>query len=474
MGFNGNPDHRAILIEGVKSWNKWRDANPDVTPNLRGIELPGRMLQNAELHGSLLHEADLTGANLSQSNLQDANLHKANLSNAVLEGAILKGSNLYGCNFIEADLNNAILRDCNLRGANLSYVNFSNANLRDVAFGPAIMKKVLLDKADLTNATLRGAILFGASIVEAELTDTKLNGANLCEANLSGAILRRTKLISANLNRADLSEANLRGTDLSQASLDSTEFSNCLIRDTIFVNVDLSEALSLEECKHDGQSVIDHRTLQRSKGLPKEFLLGVGLTEDRIRSYLYGTSILIEFTEEGWGDLIPIEKALKATIGEGYDVAKSDDRLAVRLLSPDLLNRTLDAVGAVLSALETESPGEIKLIALQAPGGSQELLTQEQRDLLLIDMSLRLRDQDKPGSLIEETGKGILESSFNPLGPLIMRWIEWFHEKVQKPDEDEERLREIHERFKPAFRALRGVKAIQNKSRSQLPSTAED
>jgi len=34
-----NPDHLAILKQGVVAWNAWREANPDVRPDLVGAKL---------------------------------------------------------------------------------------------------------------------------------------------------------------------------------------------------------------------------------------------------------------------------------------------------------------------------------------------------------------------------------------------------------------------------------------------------
>jgi hypothetical protein len=66
-------------------------------------------------------------------------------------------------------------------------------------------------------------------------------------------------LIEADLANADLGEVRLLGTVLG--------------------NVDLSRCKGLDSCRHEGPSVIDHRTLQRSGPLPISFLRGVGLPE---------------------------------------------------------------------------------------------------------------------------------------------------------------------------------------------------
>jgi len=34
-----NPEHLAILKQGVKAWNEWRQDCPEIMPNLRSCEL---------------------------------------------------------------------------------------------------------------------------------------------------------------------------------------------------------------------------------------------------------------------------------------------------------------------------------------------------------------------------------------------------------------------------------------------------
>lgn len=56
-----NPEHLEILEQGVEVWNKWREDNQDIKPNLRWIIFNG---------------ANLDNANLSEANLSNANLIK--------------------------------------------------------------------------------------------------------------------------------------------------------------------------------------------------------------------------------------------------------------------------------------------------------------------------------------------------------------------------------------------------------------
>jgi uncharacterized protein YjbI with pentapeptide repeats len=98
--------------------------------------------------------------------------------------------------------------------------------------------------------------------------------ANLHEANLISANIRRTYLRSANLRNARLNQVNFTLANLSKSNIEGA-----LIWETVFARTDLSGVEGLETCKHGGPSLIDHRTLRRSGGLPRTFLQGCGLPD---------------------------------------------------------------------------------------------------------------------------------------------------------------------------------------------------
>ena len=504
MAFTGKPETLARLKEGVEAWNKWIRENifHEYLPttintselDLAGANLRGVNLGGADLRGVNLSGADLRGADLSSARFEEVYglgpsrikevIYFSSLNGANLSGANLRRANLSGASLHDANLSGVDLRGAELSGAGFHGANLSNSNLIAISIEDAFFELVNLSFADMSLAKLRNGNFSGACLNRANLTGVDLSGANLSRANLCGTNLNRAKLRGANLSETDLTKSDIRAANISEAR---------------FLRANLSEVLNLDTCTYEIPPIVDHLTIDKSAGIPESFLRRLGFSEERIRAYLYGTSITIEFTEEGWGDLVPVEKALKVVLGDGYDVSKSGDRIAVKLESPDLMNPTLDAVGAVLAALESESPGEIKMIALKAPGKEREVLTQEERDMILIGMSERLspgflsqEERDllllkiserqgidrKPESLVEAVGKGTIESAEKfPFGPLVVRFGEWFVSKVQKPDEDEKILQQIYARFKPAFRALRGVKSLPEKQPRQLPpagSSKED
>ena len=67
-----NLEHLRNLQQGAKAFNKWRDENSEIKPNL----------SKADLRGANLGGADLRGANLGGSNLRGMDVDKANFSRA--------------------------------------------------------------------------------------------------------------------------------------------------------------------------------------------------------------------------------------------------------------------------------------------------------------------------------------------------------------------------------------------------------
>jgi uncharacterized protein YjbI with pentapeptide repeats len=78
-------DHIDILKSGVKNWNKWREENTAITPNLQGVNLSGADLEGADfrenLEGAILEKTDLCkaqsffGANLDTNILFEIQAH---------------------------------------------------------------------------------------------------------------------------------------------------------------------------------------------------------------------------------------------------------------------------------------------------------------------------------------------------------------------------------------------------------------
>ncbi len=63
---------RHRLKKGVKAWNKWRERNPDIIPQLTGIDLPDENYR--DLSGYNLDYADLNDVCGTAISFRDASL----------------------------------------------------------------------------------------------------------------------------------------------------------------------------------------------------------------------------------------------------------------------------------------------------------------------------------------------------------------------------------------------------------------
>lgn len=184
-----NPEHLTILKQGVAVWNKWREDNRIIKPDLSGLNLQYEDLDHIDFRVTNLDRADLSNANLLGANLIGAtmvetNLHKAELHDTNFYGLYPSGekpeetdpfswraadikigvANLQGANLSESQLGRANLQSVNLESTNLSYANLYGANLSE---------------ANLAKANLRGADLTSANLIYTRVSEAIITGCRV-------------------------------------------------------------------------------------------------------------------------------------------------------------------------------------------------------------------------------------------------------------------------------------------------------
>lgn len=142
-----DPAHLDKLREGVEAWNRWREENKEIIPDLS--------LANLE-------RASLCGANLRHTNLEVARLIYADLRGAHLEGARLMG----------AWLDATDLREAHLEGADLFGAYLSHADLRRADLRGSSLERVSMVNSKLAGADLSGASVYGISAWDLETDAT--------------------------------------------------------------------------------------------------------------------------------------------------------------------------------------------------------------------------------------------------------------------------------------------------------------
>jgi len=148
----GNYEHMDIILNStVQEWNKWRQSNLRIRPDLTRINLSNRDLSGIDLRG-----VGLFKANFSNSILRDANLRQAIAIKANFSGCDISASKVYGISAwdIVTDENtkqldlvitepwDPIITVDNLQLAQFLHLLINNKNIRDVI--QAVSNKAIL------------------------------------------------------------------------------------------------------------------------------------------------------------------------------------------------------------------------------------------------------------------------------------------------------------------------------------------
>lgn len=187
--------HLAILKQGVESWNKWREENPEIEPDLTRANLSRAKLSRANLSRAWLELVNFIDADLSHTDLGGARLYEACFIDSVLRGANLSGADLSHADLSRADLSDAELGAADLRGAEISgadlsgasigAVNFLEANLQDTDFTGAVLIKTIFNDTDLSRVKgLDTVHHYGPS--EISISTLYKSGGNIPEEFLRG------------------------------------------------------------------------------------------------------------------------------------------------------------------------------------------------------------------------------------------------------------------------------------------------
>lgn len=148
-------------------------------------------------------------------------------------------------------------------------------------------------RLDLTDADLRGLDLSGANCGMTFKTDRWFAEANgtkhgvgrvtasvtLLNADLRDACLASASFQNTMLTGVDFRGADLHGTNFTGSHVANAKFQQAHAWGTLWCNLDLRQAVGLEEVQHGAPSEIGMQTLVRSLGaIPEKFLRGCGLS----------------------------------------------------------------------------------------------------------------------------------------------------------------------------------------------------
>lgn len=132
-------DLRSRLVGDVSGWNAWRARNPDLVPDLSGVDL-----RDADLRDTYLGRMNLAGADLSRANLCNAKLGRTDLS-----GANLTRCDLERASLVDAKLTGTQLVGCTVYGVNAWNLDLTGARQDDLIITPADEPVVTVDDLEV-------------------------------------------------------------------------------------------------------------------------------------------------------------------------------------------------------------------------------------------------------------------------------------------------------------------------------------
>jgi uncharacterized protein YjbI with pentapeptide repeats len=236
-------EHVVEFLKGVKAWNSWRLANPEIKPDLSGVEI---------------HNEHYQSINLSETNLQSTRFRF--------------------CLFTDADFSRADLRFAILRNSTATNARFDDAQLSHI--GPQV--------------NFAGSSFVGATLIGCDFAEESFFGADLSDATLEKCNLMRANLIRTQMKGTLLSSCGLHEAFLVQAVVEGAKFEKCVFSQTVVAGIDLSVVTGLETCQHDGPSHVAASLEATARGIQKRFdkltsvevfLRGAGVPDEYLATF---------------------------------------------------------------------------------------------------------------------------------------------------------------------------------------------
>jgi hypothetical protein len=156
-----NRNHFGILRQGVKAWNVWREAHPEIRPDLSGALLPDLLAREINFTKTNLSRTIFYHADLARSMFIGANLHKTIFIEACLNQCFFSGTNLVGTSFNSASLQKANFMRSFLSEVDLSHADLGGADFRMTRLEQVNLEFAVLKNLNLSNASLENCLLYG-------------------------------------------------------------------------------------------------------------------------------------------------------------------------------------------------------------------------------------------------------------------------------------------------------------------------
>jgi uncharacterized protein YjbI with pentapeptide repeats len=168
-------EHIQVLRQGYEAWNRWREENPNVKPDLSQLDF--ETIREICPVGPDLSWYNLSSADLRMSSIRNTATANTSFENAYMVSADLCFGCFGHCNFRGAKLRlsrigSAEFVYCDFTGADLAYCTAEEAKFTGSVLAMVNMQQMQLVKTDFTDVSMREALVYGIAA-----WDLKLQGA---------------------------------------------------------------------------------------------------------------------------------------------------------------------------------------------------------------------------------------------------------------------------------------------------------
>ena len=199
-----NSKHVKNLKKGVEKWNKWREENPQISPNLRGLNFVKEFPNENEIY-----------------NLP--NFEGCNFSNVDLHGVSLRNGYYINCSFDGSTIQYADLVD-----AYFSSCSFKKTKMRVTKIGSATFYNCKFEDADLSYCSAEETSFSNSKLINTKLENIRFVSNDFSDANLVGCSIYGISSWDLNLNNSVQKDLIITKKEQPEITVDNIELAQFL------------------------------------------------------------------------------------------------------------------------------------------------------------------------------------------------------------------------------------------------------
>ena len=254
--------HLEIFNKGAEAWNNWRRGNPNIKPVLLGSTITNRVFSNFDLKNTNLQLCSFYHCKFIKTNFKSADLTNSKFFNSEFEDSF----------FDDTKVNVVQFQNCKFTSTGLQKSDFSDSFFEDCDFKDISISESNLDGIQIDDSKIDQSQIINSSFKKAKINVTRIRTTLFFETSFYASNLAYNSFISTEFEKSNFLEAEFGGS--------------------VFSAVEFKGNFNMEKAFHYYPSYIDFMTLNLSRDLPNEFMIGCGLNDWEIEfSRLYGKKL---------------------------------------------------------------------------------------------------------------------------------------------------------------------------------------